>query len=234
MASLSGSLAGSGGGACRSVGCRGFPRGRGSQARVLMGGGSGAECSLLGWPVFQARTQLPLLSRRPRFRSLRRFSPATRSSQALFRLMPRWGVSGHEKLPTGGQSGARWRPRGLPGHGHQRCPPTASRNTVCEGRKPPNSAPPPPSDDSSEYSGWGGREGLGCVSQLAWLHRTHGARDMPVCDSGMLPDSDRKCWSESTDGWNSRGISRRHKQTSELRYERQLHGRPCRLEGFGR
>jgi hypothetical protein len=89
-------------GACRCVGCRGFRPGRGSPARVLTGGGSGAECRLLGWPVLQARTQLPLLSRSPRLRSLRRFSPAIRRcSQALFRMMPRWGT---RRLPRVSQA----------------------------------------------------------------------------------------------------------------------------------
>ena len=66
---------------------------------------------------------------------------------------------------------------------------------------------------SSEYSRRGERECLGCVD------RTHEARAAGPSRPMV---------------WNSRGISRRHKQNNELRYERQLHGRPCRLEGFGR
>jgi hypothetical protein len=60
------------------------------------------------------------------------------------------------------------------------------------------------------------------------------ARDMPVCDSEMLLCPDRRCWSESTDGWEFPVNKPQAQANNELRYERQLHGRPCRLEGFGR
>lgn len=88
------------------------------------------------------------------------------------------------------------------GGGHEVCSVTAMKDanrrpagtrSVRVGN-PRNHSAPSPSFDDLERS-----EGLGCVSQLAWLDRLHGVRDMPVCDSGMLPDSDRRCWPESTE-----------------------------------
>lgn len=74
-----------------------------------------------------------------------------------------------------------------------------------------------------------GQQGSGAQ----WIAPMERAR-CPDSDSEMLSGSDCRCWSESPDGWEFPAISRRHKQNIESRYERQLYGRPCRLEGFGR
>src|SRR3954463_16284206 len=116
-------------------------------------------------------------------------------------------VSGHEKLPTGGQFGARRRPRGFARSRPSKMPTDGQSKHARGGPETPeitrrrHHRPTP----SSEYSRWGEREGLGCVSQLGWLDRTHGARVMPVCDSEALPGSARRGWSGSTDGWEFPG-----------------------------
>lgn len=61
----------------------------------MLESGSMRSEGIVAGPALQARIQLPLLSRSPRLRSLRRFSPAIRRcSQTLFRLMPWWERGG--------------------------------------------------------------------------------------------------------------------------------------------